>query len=108
MQDNAPIHTAKIVKKWLEDKGIKLMEWPSYSPDLNPTEHCWARMKEWIYKHHPELLNLPKNEDEVKKALSDALEEAWEAIGRDYPDALLNSMPNICEAVDKVKAWHTK
>jgi transposase len=39
MQNNAHIHTAKKVKKWFEDEGIPVMEWPPYSPDLNPIEH---------------------------------------------------------------------
>ena len=104
MQD---IHTARM-KKWLENKSIKLIKWFSYSSDLNSTEHCWTCMKKWIYKHHSELLNLSKNENEIKKALSDALEKAWETINKDYSDALLNSMSDICETVDKVKNWYIK
>ncbi len=38
--DNAPIHTAKNVKKWIETKKIKILaNWPSQSSDLNPIEH---------------------------------------------------------------------
>ena len=48
MQDNAPIHTAKKVSKWFEDHGIPVLDWAPYSPDLNPIEHVWARIKEWI------------------------------------------------------------
>ena len=34
--DNAPVHTAKNVKKWMSEKGLILLEdWPSQSPDLN-------------------------------------------------------------------------
>ena len=39
MQDNAPIHTARLIKNWLEDNGIDVLPWPLYSPDLNPIEH---------------------------------------------------------------------
>jgi transposase len=42
MQDNAPIHTAKKVTKWFEDRGIPVLNWAPYSPDLNPIEHVWA------------------------------------------------------------------
>ena len=34
--DNAPVHTAKNVKKWMSEKNLKVLEvWPSQSPDLN-------------------------------------------------------------------------
>ncbi len=33
--DNDPKHTAKATKEWLKKKHIKLLEWPSQSPDLN-------------------------------------------------------------------------
>ncbi len=33
--DNDPKHTAKEIKEWLK-KHIKVQEWPSQSPNLNP------------------------------------------------------------------------
>ena len=32
--DNDPKHTAKMVKKWLEDDKVKVLEWPPQSTDL--------------------------------------------------------------------------
>ena len=29
MQDNAPCHTAKRIKKFLDDKGIEIFKWPT-------------------------------------------------------------------------------
>ena len=33
-QDNDPKHTAKILKEWLQDNSVNVLEWPSQSPDL--------------------------------------------------------------------------
>lgn len=45
MQDNAPCHTARIVKQFLSEREVSTMIWPPYSPDLNPIENLWPWMK---------------------------------------------------------------
>ena len=35
--DNDPKHASKVVTKWLKDNIVKVLEWQSQSPDLNPT-----------------------------------------------------------------------
>ncbi len=37
-QDNDPKHTSKSTYEWLKTNKIKVFEWPSQSPDLNPIE----------------------------------------------------------------------
>ena len=38
-EDNAPIHTARVVKSWKEENNVVTLPWPAQSPDMNPIEH---------------------------------------------------------------------
>ena len=55
MQDNASIHTAYKVQDWFRNASLKCLNWPPYSPDLNPIEHAWAKLKKMIDQHFPEI-----------------------------------------------------
>lgn len=106
-QDNAPIHTAEDVKEWLERHGIWVLEWPPYSPDLNPIEHIWWRLKQKVFELYPELERQGASEEALNN-LRSACKEAWRLIGRELIKAVVDSMPRRIEAVIKAIGWQTK
>lgn len=107
MQDNSPLHWAYLIQGLLEDLGIEVMDWPPYSPDLNPIENLWALMKTKIYELYPEL-KCDLNTMETLEQLIKAAKEAWQALDREILVKLSDTMPNRVKAVIEADGWYTK
>jgi len=54
-QDNSKIHTANKIIEWLNDNKIRTLEWPPYSPDLNPIENLWGIIQDKLYENRDKL-----------------------------------------------------
>lgn len=85
-------------KKILCWKKIKLLDWPSQSLDLNPTEHLWDEL-DWRVR-----CRSYSNKDQFFAAL---LEE-WSQFPFKRLQNLVYSMPNRCVAVIKARGYATK
>ena len=58
MQDNARCHVSRVTKAWLELQTIPIMEWPPYSPDLNPIENIWGIQSHVVYDQSKKYLSI--------------------------------------------------
>jgi DNA-binding IscR family transcriptional regulator len=98
--DGAPCHTAKVVKQWLSNQHIQLLDkWPGSSPDLNPIENCWSMLKKKVASLKPTSLA-----DLVEKTRIVWQQEITEA----YCVSLIHSMPSRIRAVLQAKGGNTK
>ena len=94
MQDNAPGHAAKDTQDELHSCGIVPIQWPPYSPDLNPIETIWNIMKDWIAEHYGSE-NHPTYDQ-----LQVIVQEVWEqAFDEDKIQGLVEEMQTCCDAV---------
>lgn len=48
VMDNLGAHKVKGVAKAIERRGAKVIYLPPYSPDLNPIEKCWSKIKTYL------------------------------------------------------------
>lgn len=97
--DNAPIHTARIVKNWISEQNVNLLQWPAYSPDLNPMENVWGWLSRKIYESGRQF--------EDKNTLIAAINEAWSQVSLNYLKSLYDSMPNRLFETIKSKGGST-
>ena len=67
-QDNASVHTAKIVKDYIGKSKMTVMEWPANSPDLSPIESLWTYPKRALDRNP----KAPESMDELWEQIQDA------------------------------------
>ena len=93
--DNDPKHTSKVVAKWLKDNKVKVLEWPSQSPDLNPIKKSVGRTeKACASKDLTQLHQL--------------CQEEWAKIHPTYCGKLVEGYPKRLTQVKQFKGNATK
>ena len=55
--DNLSSHKSKAVRQALRDAGAHRLFLPPYSPDLNPIEQAFAKLKYWLRQAQPRSLS---------------------------------------------------
>lgn len=65
VMDNLPAHKPTAVREAIERTGAQLRFLPAYSPDFNPIEMAFAKLKAFLKKHAPRTIG-----------------ELWDAVAR--------------------------
>ncbi len=68
--DNDHKHTSKATVGFLKKNRVKVIQWPSMSPDLNPIEHLWGILKRQVEHHSPSSI----------QSLKEVILEEWKKI----------------------------
>jgi transposase len=99
-EDNARPHTSKVATTTREESGLRFLPWPAQSPDLNPIENLWDKIKRKVYARRKK----PKNLRELQKSVK----AAWKAISLKDIQALVDSMPRRIQKCIEANGGPTK
>ena len=69
-QDNARLHVAHLIRPFLNNNNINVLQWPAMSPDLNPIEYLWDPLDRDV--RHQQPRTIPQ--------LENALVNAWNGL----------------------------
>ena len=84
--DNLSSHKVQGVREWIEARGAEVLYLPPYSPDLNPIEKAWEKIKQY----------LRSTRARSKEDLDEAISEAFKLITPDNAQAWFrHSMPAL-------------
>lgn len=88
-QDNATPHTAGTSRVWFHNHGVDLIDWPAWSPDLNPIEELWNDLKRRVYGRHPQTM----------EQLERFVTEEWAATELSFIARICRNMPRRLQLV---------
>ncbi len=91
LQDNAKLHTAAITTAWLCSRRVRVLNWPTCSPDLSPIENIWHIIKRKICQRQPQTL----------QQLETYIRQEWDQIPTGKLQKLITSMPRRLQTVLK-------
>lgn len=89
--DNDPQRSSLATDAFLRKSEVKVRQWPSMSPDLNPVEHLWGILKRQVEQRSPSKI----------KALKEVIVQERNRIDRTICCGLVLSMPRRISAVQR-------
>ena len=100
MHDNAPVHTCRRVREYLEDTEYEFIDWPAYSPDLKPIENVWAWLKRKLANEYQPATS--------QAVLIDNVKEIWATLDAEMCARFCGDYKKRLKAVIKARGAHTK
>lgn len=99
-QDGAPCHTARRVKEFMDEQGVKILSWPGNSPDISPIENLWQIVKRRVAQRKPT----------TKVGLIETLIDVWarDTEIKELCPKLIRGVPRRVQAVVNSKGGATK
>ena len=67
IMDNLSSHKVPAVRVWIESAAARLLYLPPYSPDLNPIEKAWAKLKQLLRSAQA------RTKDALQQTIADSL-----------------------------------
>ena len=99
--DNDPKHTAATTKSLTSKSNMKVLDWPPFSPDMNPIEHMWSFLKKRLNQYDWD----PKN---LKEAFVRGADIWYKEVTPEMCCKYIDSMPKRIEALIEAKGGMTK
>ncbi len=88
----------KLIRNYLAGARVRVLSWPSKSPDLNPAENVWAQLTRKVHDESPNTI------DELEAAIL----QASQSIIANFFRHLIDPMPTRLQAVIDAEGWQTK
>ena len=98
-QDKALCHTAGSVMKWFDDNKITILYWSGNSPNLNPIENLWRRLKVLV------AAKKARNKQELVEAI---ISSWYHVITTAELTKLAHFMPKRCASVLRSRGYALK
>ena len=71
--DNVSFHTSECIETLIQSTGAKLVLLPPYSPDFNPIEMMWSKIKDILKKLEPRTMK------QYERAIKNAVNEVTQS-----------------------------